>query len=45
MINITVHIPSIVTQMLFIQCARGKIGVAEARPLRKYNIRSVRNVH
>lgn len=39
------HIPSIVTQMFFIQCARGKTGVAAVRPLRKYNIKSVRNMH
>lgn len=47
MLNITMHkhIPSIVTQKFFIQHARGKIGVAEVKTLRKYNIVSVKNMH
>lgn len=47
MLNITMHkhVPSIITQKLFIQRARGKTGVAEVRTLRKYNIISVNNMH
>lgn len=47
MLNITMHkhVPSIITQKLFIQRARGKTGVAEVRTLRKYNIISVKNMH
>lgn len=37
------HIPSIITQKFFIQRARGKTGVAEARTLRKHNITSVKD--
>jgi len=45
MLNITMHkhIPSIVTQKFFIQ--RARVGVAEVRTLRKYNIIPVKNMH